>query len=103
VPIREELEAVIASVGAAHRDVQGPPPGRAFRWMVGDNGGSKAKWKGEFSAVRKVWDKAGPEMMKLTQDTSVDNARETVAIGKSATHYNALHSAMAKAQLMSRA
>lgn len=74
----------------------------AFRWMVEDNGG-KAKWKGGFTAVRKTWDKAGPEMMKMTQDTSIENARKTLAIGKSATHYNALHSAVAKYQLMSRA
>jgi hypothetical protein len=74
----------------------------AFRWMVEDNG-SKAKWKGGFTAVKKAWDEVGPEMMKLTQDTSLDNGRKTMAIGKSSTHYNALHSAVAKYQLMNRA
>jgi hypothetical protein len=73
----------------------------AFRWMV-EPDGSKVKWKGGFTAVRKTWDAAGPEMMKMTQDTSLENARKTLAIGKSATHYNALHSAVAKHQLMSR-
>jgi len=74
----------------------------AFRWMVDDDG-SEARWKGGFSEVRNAWNEAGPEMMKLTQDTSVDNGRKTMAIGKSSTHYNALHSAVAKYQLMSRA
>ncbi len=74
----------------------------AFRWMV-DDSGSKVKWKDGFAAVREIWDAAGPEMMKMTQDTSLENARKTMAIGKSTTHYNALHSAVAKHQLMSRA
>jgi hypothetical protein len=73
----------------------------AFRWMV-DDSGSTVAWKDGFSAVREIWDVAGPEMMKMTQDTSVENGRKTLAIGKSATHYNALHSAVAKHQLMSR-
>jgi AIPR protein len=73
----------------------------AFRWMVDDDG-PKVKWKGGFSAVRNIWDAAGPEMMKLTQDTSVENGRKTMAIGKSSTHYNSLHSAIAKHQLMGR-
>jgi AIPR protein len=74
----------------------------AFRWMVEEEG-PRASWKGGFDAVREVWEEAGPEMMKMTQDTSLENARKTLAIGKSATHYNALHSAVAKHQLMSRA
>ncbi len=73
----------------------------AFRWMV-DEDGAKARWKGGFTAVQQIWDKAGPEMMKMTQDTSVENGRKTLAIGKSQTHYNALHSVIAKHQLMSR-
>jgi hypothetical protein len=73
----------------------------AFRWMVDDDG-PKVNWKGSFDDVQKAWVEAGPEMMKLTQDTSVDNGRKTMAIGKSSTHYNALHSAVAKYQLMSR-
>jgi hypothetical protein len=74
----------------------------AFRWMV-DDSSPDAAWKGGFGAVREIWDTAGPEMMKMTQDTSLENGRKTLAIGKSATHYNALHSAIAKHQLMSRA
>ena len=67
-----------------------------------DDSGPKVKWKGGFTAVRKVWDTAGPEMMKMTQDTSLEQSRNTLAIGKSATHDNALHSTVAKYQLMSR-
>lgn len=74
----------------------------AFRWMV-DDSGSKVKWKGGFSAVKKIWASAGPEMMKLTQDTSIETGRRTMALGKSSSHYNSLHSAIAKHQLMSRA
>ncbi len=75
------------------------PAMAAFRWMVEDSG-SSVKWKGGFTEVRKMWDKVGPEMMKMTQETSVENARKTLAIGKSPTHYNALHAIMAKYQLM---
>ncbi len=74
----------------------------AFRWMVEDGEGD-ARWKGGFENVKAAWDAVGPEMMKLTQDTSLDNGRKTMAIGKSSTHYNALHSAVAKHQLMNRA
>jgi hypothetical protein len=75
------------------------PAMAAFRWMV-DDSNSTVKWKGGFAEVRKMWDKVGPEMMKMTQDTSVENNRKTLAIGKSPTHYNALHAIMAKYQLM---
>jgi hypothetical protein len=75
------------------------PTMAAFRWMV-DDGGSTVKWKGGFAEVRSMWHKVGPEMMKMTQETSVENNRKTLAIGKSPTHYNALHAVMAKYQLM---
>lgn len=71
----------------------------AFRWMVEDDG-SQVRWKGDFQSVRSMWDRVGPEFMKMTQDTSIENARKTLAIGKSPTHYNALHAVMAKHQLM---
>ena len=75
------------------------PAMAAFRWMV-DDSGSTVTWKGGFTEVRTMWDKVGPEMMKMTQETSVENNRKTLAIGKSPTHYNALHAVMAKYQLM---
>lgn len=78
------------------------PAMAAFRWMVEDHG-TKVRWKGGFSAVRALWDEVGPEMMKMTQDTSVENGRKTLAIGKSPTHYNALHSVVAKYQLLAAA
>ncbi len=73
----------------------------AFRWMVDDDR-PEVTWKGGFDEVQKAWGAVGPEMMKLTQDTSLDNGRKTMAIGKSSTHYNALHSAVAKYQLLNR-
>ncbi len=75
------------------------PAMAAFRWMVEPHGTS-VKWKGGFTAVRGLWDKVGPEMMKMTQDTSLENARKTLAIGKSPTHYSVLHSAVAKYRLL---
>lgn len=78
------------------------PAMAAFRWMVEERG-TKTNWTGGFDAVRALWDQAGPEMMKVTQDTSIENARKTFAIGKSPTHYNALHSIVAKRQLMNAA
>lgn len=76
------------------------PAMAAFRWMIQDDGGETVTWKGGFMNVRDMWNQVGPEMMKMTQDTSVENARKTLAIGKSPTHYNALHAIMAKYQLM---
>lgn len=75
------------------------PAMAAFRWMVEDRG-TTVQWKGGFDNVLDLWGRVGPELMKITQDTSVENARKTLAIGKSPTHYNALHSVVAKYQLM---
>jgi hypothetical protein len=74
----------------------------AFRWMVQEHG-TEVRWKGGFAAVLELWNSVGPELMKMTQDTSLENARKTSAIGKSPTHYNALHSAVAKYQLLAAA
>lgn len=81
------------------------PAMAAFRWMVDDDDSKQTvRWKdGGFDEVREMWDRVGPEMMRMTQDTSVENGRKTLAIGKSSTHYNALHSAIAKYQLIRRA
>ncbi|HEX2050766.1 MAG TPA: AIPR family protein [Actinomycetota bacterium] len=75
------------------------PAMAAFRWMVEDRG-TTVQWKGGFDNVLDLWGRVGPELMKITQDTSIENARKTLAIGKSPTHYNALHSVVAKYQLM---
>lgn len=99
---RGEFEFPFLSEGGQYRVNRAAvyPVLAAFRWMIEDNGGGSVTWKGGFSAVRRMWDTAGPEMMKMTQDTSVEVNRKTQHIGKSPTHYNALHSLVAKRQLI---
>jgi hypothetical protein len=76
----------------------------AFRWMVVINPkNGLAEWRGGFSAVKKLWDKTGPELMRATQGTSDELGRKPHAIGRSRNHWASLHKTVANADLMSRA
>jgi hypothetical protein len=76
----------------------------AFRWMVVTNPATGlAEWRGGFSAVKRLWDKTGPELMRATQETSVELGRKPHAIGRSRNHWATLHKTVANADLMSRA
>lgn len=73
----------------------------AFRWMVEDLGdGEPLQWKGGFEAVKAIWRQAGPELMRATQSTSQELARNSNAIGKSRNHWATLHSIVLKHELM---
>lgn len=76
----------------------------AFRWMVAINPTTGlAEWRGGFSAVKTLWDKTGPELMRATQNTSVELGRKPYAIGRSWNHWASLHKTVANADLMRRA
>lgn len=76
----------------------------AFRWMVAhDPVTGLAEWRGGFKAVKALWDKTGPELMRATQETSNDLGRKPYAIGRSRNHWASLHKTVAAADLMSRA
>ena len=76
----------------------------AFRWMVTINPTTGlAEWRGGFSAVKTLWDKTGPELMRATQNTSDELGRKPYAIGRSRNHWASLHKTVANADLMRRA
>ncbi len=76
----------------------------AFRWMVVINPATGlAEWRGGFATVKSLWDKTGPELMRATQETSVELGRKPHAIGRSRNHWATLHKTVANAELMGRA
>ena len=85
-----------------HRLARAPllPMMAALRWMVrlGDDG--LAKWHGGFEDVVKLWRRVGGDLMKATQRTSEGENRKTHAIGRSANHWETIHSIVVKRQLM---
>jgi hypothetical protein len=72
----------------------------AFRWMVEESDDGKIHWKGDFDDVLALWREIGGELMKATQATSVELARNPNAVGKSRNHWANLHSTVAKYQLI---
>lgn len=75
----------------------------AFRWMVEVNGDGLATWRGGFGAVKAMWDKTGPELMRSTQETSIELGRKPHAVGRSRNHWATLHKTVANADLQERA
>lgn len=76
----------------------------AFRWMVEiDPATGLARWRDGFAAVKALWDMTGPELMRATQETSVELGRKPHAIGRSRNHWATLHKTVANADLMHRA
>ena len=76
----------------------------AFRWMVEINSTTGlAEWRGGFLAVKALWNKTGKELMRATQETSIELGRKPYAIGRSRNHWATLHKTVANADLVSRA
>lgn len=76
----------------------------AFRWMVTINPKTQAaEWRDGFGAVRALWNKTGPELMRATQGTSDELGRKPYAIGRSRNHWASLHKTVANADLIRRA
>lgn len=73
----------------------------AFRWMVEDDpSGNAARWRGGFEAVIKRWHDAGERLVAQTVEKSAEVQHNTDAIGKSASHWGALHKEIAFLDLM---
>ena len=69
----------------------------AFRWMVEEDPSKKKyRWRGGFKNVLARWDVAAPELMQLTFDQNKEVGRTPNALGKSRTHWNNLHTKLAK-------
>jgi hypothetical protein len=69
----------------------------AFRWMVEEDSAKHVyRWRGGFGAVMKRWDDAAPELMKLTFEANNEYGRTPNALGKSRSHWNNLHTKLAK-------
>jgi hypothetical protein len=75
----------------------------AFRWMVQRNPKTGlVEWRGGFKAVKDLWNRTGPELMRATQETSSELGRKPYAIGRSRNHWQTLHKTVANADLMRR-
>jgi hypothetical protein len=75
----------------------------AFRWLVHqDPKSGLVQWRGGFKGVRELWNKTGPELMRATQETSIELGRKPYAIGRSRNHWQTLHKTVANADLMRR-
>jgi hypothetical protein len=102
---RGQFEFVFIGEESKYRVIGGAlfPMLAAFRWLVQKNPKTGAvEWRGGFKAVRDLWDKTGPELMRATQETSNDLGRKPYAIGRSRNHWQALHKTVANADLMRR-
>jgi hypothetical protein len=73
----------------------------AFRWMIEDDSdASEVRWKGGFKNVLDRWHEAGGRLVTQTIDKSREVGRNPDAIGKSASHWGALHKEVAFVDLM---
>ncbi len=76
----------------------------AFRWMVEANPTTgKLRWKGGFKRVLRMWQQLAPELVRMTAETSKDQGRSPDAVGKSRSHWKALHTTIALRDLQSAA
>ena len=75
----------------------------AFRWyVVQDLTTMEMKWRDGFDAVVQVWRDIGAELLKATQNVSLELGRNANAIGKSRNHWANLHTRIAKYDLEKR-
>ncbi len=101
---RGQFEFVFIDAQSKYRVIGGAllPMLAAFRWLVHVNASGIVEWRGGFKAVKELWDKTGPELMRATHETSVDLGRKPYAIGRSRNHWQTLHKTVANADLMRR-
>lgn len=75
----------------------------AFRWMVEDDTVSgQARWCGGFANVLDRWRAAGERLVALTVEKSKEAGNNPDAIGRSASHWGALHKEVAFVDLMAK-
>ncbi len=63
----------------------------AFRNMVGVDDSDRAKWRGGFKSVLRLWKEAGPELVKETVGATEDIGRTPDHLGKNRKHWDGLH------------
>lgn len=64
----------------------------AFRnCVVYDTAKNRASWRGGFDSVRKLWDEAGPELVRETYQATRDIGRMPDVLGKNRNHWANLH------------
>lgn len=75
----------------------------AFRWMVDEDAKtSRTRWRGGFSAVRKLWQASALELLKMTKQASDELGRNPNAVGKSRNHWANLFARVAMRDLAAR-
>jgi len=75
----------------------------AFRWMIDDDpDNAVACWRGGFEAVIKRWHDAGERLVTQSVEKCAEVHHNTDAIGKSASHWGALHKEIAFLDLMNQ-
>lgn len=74
----------------------------AYRWYVElDKKGTKMKWRGGFDEMVEAFrDRDARELLRATKQMSDQMGRNPNAIGKSRSHWGALHTTVAKNDLM---
>jgi hypothetical protein len=74
----------------------------AFRWMVERDSKGRVRWRGGFEQVKALWEVSAAELMKMTQQASVELGRNPNAIGKSRNHWSNVYARVAMRDLMRR-
>ena len=72
----------------------------AFRWMVdADKKTGKLRWRGGFENVKRLWNRAAPELMRRTRMTSLSVDRKVNAIGRNTQHWAQLYDFLVRAEM----
>jgi hypothetical protein len=75
----------------------------AFRWMVEiDPQKGKARWRGGFHNVLRLWRSSASELLRITLQKNAEEGRNPNAIGKSRAHWSSLYSRLALRDLQSK-
>jgi len=75
----------------------------AFRWMVEtDPQKDKARWRGGFHNVLRLWRSSASELLRITVQKNTEEGRNPNAIGKSRAHWSSLYSRLALRDLQSK-
>ncbi|HEV8040419.1 MAG TPA: AIPR family protein [Bryobacteraceae bacterium] len=75
----------------------------AFRWMVEiDPHKKRARWRGGFKNVLRLWRSSASELMRITVQKNAEEGRNPNAIGKSRAHWSSLYSRLAFRELQSK-
>ncbi|MGD1073695.1 MAG: AIPR family protein [Bryobacteraceae bacterium] len=75
----------------------------AFRWMVEiDPKQNKARWRGGFRNVLRIWRSSASELLRITVQKNAEEGRNPNAIGKSRAHWSSLYSRLALRDLQAK-